>query len=102
MCNMITTMQRSYEILGEEFEYDELKDVSKHGADIGVHGFTYSSDLFDKYEEYENEIMDRLEEYGYTVADAFQMHEFETLQEFKEWACWVYLETEAHRITDPD
>ena len=99
---MTATMPRTYDILGEEFDYDELKDVSNHGANTGWQGFTYSSDLYDKYEKYEDELMDRLDEYGYTVADAFQQHEFDSLQEFKEWACWVYLETEAHRITCDD
>ena len=87
-------------ILGEEFDYDELVDIAKHGADTGVHGFTYSSDLYDMFNEYEDEIMDTLESLDFTLADVFEEKGFETLQEFREWACWVYLETAAARITD--
>ena len=87
-------------ILGQIFEFDELKDIAKHGADTGVHGFTYSSDLCDMYNEYEDEIMDLLESVGYTMADVFQERGFDTLQSFKEWACWAYLELTAARITD--
>jgi len=92
----------TWTILGEEFEYDELKDVANHGADTGVSGFTYSSDLYDKFEKYEDVIMDRLEELGYTMAEVFDRQGFETVQQFREWACWVYLESEAYNITCDD
>ena len=65
-------------------------------------GFTYSSDLYDKFEENEDVIMDRLEELGFTMAEAFEQQGFETLQQFREWACWVYLESEAYNITCDD
>lgn len=97
---MTATQPVTHIILGETFDYDELKDIAKHGADIGVHGFTYSSDLHDKYEEYEDEIMDLLDDLGYTIGDVFQERGFETLQDFKEWACWAYLEVRSAHITD--
>lgn len=87
-------------ILGEEFEYDELVDIANHGADTGVHGFTYSSDLYDMFESFEDDIMDMLESLGFTLADVFEEKGFDTLQQFREWACWVYLEVTAARITD--
>ena len=99
---MTIAQPTTHVILGEIFEFDELKDVAKHGADTGVHGFTYSSDLYDMYIEYEDEIMDLLESLGYTLGDVFQERGFDTLQCFREWACWVYLEVTARRITDYD
>ena len=87
-------------ILGEEFDTDQLKDIANYGAATGVHGFTYSSDLHDKYEEYKTQIENELDDLGYTMHLVFAENEFETLQQYKEWACWVYLEMEAHRIID--
>lgn len=87
-------------VLGEIFEFDELKDIANHGADTGVHGFTYSSDLHDKYETYETQIENALEDMGYTMHEVFAEKEFSTLQQYKEWACWAFLELEAVRITD--
>ena len=87
-------------ILGEVFEFDELQDIAKHGADTGVHGFTYSTDLHEKYEDYECLIEEVISDLGYTMSEIFVENEFETLQQYKEWACWAFLEMEAARITD--
>ena len=53
----------SHIILGGEFDFDELQDIANHGANTGVHGFTYSSDLYDMFNKYEDQIMDELDEY---------------------------------------
>jgi hypothetical protein len=98
--HMTALANRTWTILGEEFEYDELKDIANHGADTGVHGFTYSSDLHDMYEEYTDVIDDHINELGYTMAEVFEERGFDTLQQYKEWACWVYLESMALVITD--
>ena len=100
--SIMTTLAQpvTHVILGEIFEFDELKDIANHGADTGVHGFTYSSDLHDKYEEYETQIENALEDLGYSMHEVFAEKQFETLQQYKEWACWVFLELEANRITD--
>ena len=87
-------------ILGEEFELDELRDISNHGANTGVHGFTYSSDLAEKYDQFTMEIDDHIESLGYSLGEIFTTQGFATLQEYKEWACWVYLESHAHTITE--
>ena len=97
---MTALANRTWTILGEQFEFDELKDIAQYGADTGVHGFTYSTDLHDIYEEYTDEIDDRIESLGYTMAEVFEQRGFDTLQQYKEWACWTYLETEAAAITD--
>ena len=87
-------------ILGEEFDTDELRDIARYGAHTGVHGFTYSSDLSDMYDKFEDVITDFIDCLGFTLGEIFTDQEFDTLQEFKEWACWSYLEGEALRITD--
>lgn len=96
----VTAQRKTHVILGESFEYDQLKDIAKYGARGGVSGFIYSSELHDKYEEHETFIEDVLEEAGFTMADVFYHQKFETLQQYKEWACWSVLELEALRITD--
>lgn len=96
----MTTKQREYLILDEEFTWDELNDISRYGANTGVNGFTYSSDLCDKYDQYEDEINDRVYDSGYTIGGVMLEHDMHTLQEYKEWACWFYLETQAQDITE--
>ena len=97
---MTFAIPRTHIILGQEFSFAELRDIAQNGADTGVPGFTYSSDLRDIFEEFEDDIMDMLESLGFTLADIFEEKGFDTLQQFKEWACWVYLEVTAARITD--
>lgn len=97
---MTTTTQQTYTILGEEFDFDELKDIARNGANTGVHGFTYSSDLSDMFNKYEDKIEDLLDDFGVTMHDVMINRKFDTVQQYKEWACWAYLEIEAGRITE--
>ena len=97
---MTTLTHQTYTILGEEFELDELRDIARHGANTGVHGFTYSSDLYDMFNKYEDEIENMLDDMGYTMHDVMIDREFNTIQQYKEWACWVYLECKAQEISD--
>lgn len=96
----ISTKAKTYEILGEVFEYDELKDIANYGARGGVRGFIFSSDLHDKYEAHEAFIENTLEDAGFTMHEVFAEKEFLTLQQYKEWACWSVLELEALSLTD--
>ena len=97
---MTTLTQQTYTILGEEFDIDELKDIARHGADTGVHGYTYSSDLCDMFNAHEDVIENMLDDIGYTMHDVMIDRQFDTIQQYKEWACWAYLELEAARITE--
>ena len=56
---MTTTVTRSYTILDQEFEVDELLDIVNHGMSAGVSGFIYTRDCVDKF----NENDDVIEEY---------------------------------------
>ena len=97
---MTTTTQQTYTILGEEFDFDELKGIARNGANTGVHGFTYSSDLSDMFNKYEDKIENLLNDVGYTMHDVMIDRKFDAIQQYKEWACWAYLEFEAGRITE--
>ena len=97
---MTITQTPTHTILGEEFELDELKDIARHGANTGVHGFTYSSDLCDMFNEHEDRIEDYLDDMGYTMHDVMVDRKFDTIQQYKEWACWAYLEGHAQMIVD--
>lgn len=99
---MLASPHMTYTFLDEEFTAEELYDIAQHGANTGVHGFTYSSDLRDKYEANEDEILDVLADFDITPSKAFEEHDFETLQQFREYACWVYLEVKAAHMTDCD
>ena len=53
--HMTVALPVTHIILGEEFDTDELRDIAEHGANTGVHGFTYSSDLHDMFDKYEEQ-----------------------------------------------
>jgi hypothetical protein len=44
-------LDRTYDILGREFDLDELKDVATYGASQGVSGFIYTSELRDIFDD---------------------------------------------------
>ena len=96
------TINREYNICGESFTFDELQDIANHGANTGVHGFTYSSDLYDIYDRYEDDIENRVYELGLTIGEVMVERDMQSLQQYKEWACWMYLETTASVITEVD
>ena len=48
------------ETLARRFEeIDECHDITNHGADTGVSGFTYTYEINEFHNEFENEIEDR-------------------------------------------
>lgn len=104
---MTATLTRSYTFLGEEFDYDELQDIAQYGANTGVHGFTYSSDLYDVWVNYGEDIASYLEEFADTCFDkSWESMIIEqcdpnywTTQELREKAIWCYLELRAQEIT---
>ena len=104
---MTATLTRSYDILNRSFDYDELCEIAQHGANGGVSGFIYSSELHDVFTTYETVIMDYLEEfadacYGKSaeamIVDHLDCDDW-TMQSFRELAVWMYLELRAHDIT---
>ena len=56
-------LDRTYDILGREFDLDELKDVATYGASQGVSGFIYTSELRDIFDDNDDEIQDYLSDW---------------------------------------
>ena len=103
---MTATLTRSYDILNRTFEYDELQDIARYGANAGVNGFIYT-ELYDVWEVYHTIITEYLEEFASscfdksweaTIVDQLDCDDW-TLQELKEKAIWCYLELRAQEIT---
>mgnify|MGYP006218351587 FL=1 len=106
---MTATLTRSYTLLGEEFDYDELQDIAQYGANTGVHGFTYSSDLYDVWVNHGEDVTSYLEDFANDcfdksweamVLDSPLIDEDSwTTQQMREIAIWMYLELRAQEIT---
>lgn len=106
---MTATLTRSYTLLGEEFDYDELQDIAQYGANTGVHGMTYSSDLYDVWVSHGEDVASYLEDFANDcfnksweamVLDSPLIDEdFWTMQQLREIAIWTYLELRAQEIT---
>ena len=94
-------------LLGEIFDYDELQDIAQYGANTGVHGFTYSSDLYDVWVDHGEDIASYLEEFANSCYDKSWEsmiidgldNDTWTTQEMRERAIWCYLELRAQEIT---
>ena len=52
------------------------------------------------FNKYEDKIENLLDDVGYTMHDVMIDRKFDAIQQYKEWACWAYLEFEAGRITE--
>ena len=96
-----------HEILGHQFEMDELADIANHGMAAGVSGFIYSSELHDIFEEHEETIFNLLDEYALDLGEKSGMQliidaitgkddsVYYTMQCIKEMAVWMYVELRA-------
>ena len=101
-----------YEICGVMFDMDELRDIDAHGMSAGFGGFIYSTELAEKFDEYEDEIMSRLDEFcddcynqsGYAyIAEQLAFDDSHwTMQELKEYAVWMYAELLAHEYINSE
>lgn len=99
-----------YTILGEDLNLDQLNDINNHGMSGGVSGFIYSSELYDKFKKYEDEIMDTLDEFCdgcfgqsaecYIAERLSQDDRHWTMQQFREFAVWMYVELKAQEIIE--
>ena len=103
----MTVSTYTVDLCGVTFELDQLRDIAQHGANAGVSGFIYSSELYDKWERYSDEVTDYLEEYADSVfgkswesmiVDQLDSEDW-TMQELKEKAIWCYLELRAQEET---
>ena len=66
----------------------EIQDIVNHGMDCGWHGFTYSTELYEFFEQFESEIEDHLHDMGYTLNDLVADSNSWTFQEVREKSVW--------------
>ena len=90
-----------YNALCDRFDdMDEIKDVAEYGCAAGVSGFIYSTELCEFFDKHEDEIELELDGLGYRFHDLVDTDEFYTMQDIKEQAVWVIVETFCHSKVD--
>ena len=101
---MTALTQRTYEILGHEFELDELRDIATHGMAMGVCGFIYYHENTALFNEFEDEIQDYLSDW---VSDnigsdessfSYFAKDVEDITQLKNKLVWAYVELKSHDI----
>ena len=105
---LMDTDTEMFEILDEEFELDELKDIATHGCAAGVHGFIYTIEILRAYDKYEDEILAALDEFANDLGEGSAlklcMNSVErrgmdpTMNNIKETAVWTYVEMTAYNL----
>lgn len=104
----MTVSSYTVDLCSRTFELDELRDIAQYGANAGVSGFIYSSELYEVWEKYEDEITDYLEDFASScydkswecmIVDEIGTEDW-TMQELKEKAIWTYLELRAQEETN--
>lgn len=105
-----TATQQTFEILGQEFDLDQLNDIASHGMAQGVSGFIYSTELANIFDQHEESIFNYLDELAFELGEksGIQMcidaitrdgdDAFYTMQEIKEMAVWMYVESVARDL----
>ena len=105
MPNPVAT--RTWTILGEEFDAEELQSVAIHGMCGGVSGFIYTRDCVDKFNEHDDVIEeylsdwyhDNMGENNYIGAMASDgTFSVGSIDELKNRMVWTYVELKAHDI----
>ena len=96
-----------FDILGEEFDIDELNDIVNHGMSAGVSGFIYTRDCVDKFNEHDDEIEeylsdwyhDNMNENNYIGAIASNgTFSVGSVDELMTKMVWAYVELKAYEI----
>ena len=107
---MSITAQQLHFILDQEFTLDELRDIVNHGANTGVAGLTYSSDLRNLWDKHEDYIMDWLDGFcddtfgqsamSYIAEQLTFDDSYWSMQQLIEYAIWMYVELRADEIVN--
>lgn len=102
------TINNSIEICGVDLDQDQLIAIANHGMSQGVNGFIYSTELADKYNQYEDDILNALDELAKELGmqSGLEMviqsltknddEEYYAMQSVKEHAVWMYVEKIAY------
>jgi len=103
-----TTATDLFNILGTDYDLDQLSDIAKHGCAAGVSGLIYSSELYDLFTEYGEEVMEFLDNQADEMGaqSGLQMvidsitkgddEQYYSVQDTKETAIWMYVEIIAY------
>ena len=100
----MAVLDRTYEILGHEFELDELKDIATYGAAQGVSGFIYTSELRDIFDANDDEIQDYLSDWVHDNVGSGESSftyfgkDVEDMTQLKGKLVWAYLELKAYDL----
>ena len=83
------------------FTKDELKEISSHGADTGVSGFTYYSETVEFFDEHEDEIIEYFNDsFGESIIKIAVDRGHDDMRSIKNFCTWAYLESIAHEFND--
>ena len=97
-------LDRTYEILGREFDTDELADIANYGMAQGVSGFIYTSELRDIFDDNDDEIQDYLSDWvhdnvgGDESSFSYFAKDVEDITQLKNKLVWSYVELKAQSI----
>ena len=95
-------LDRTYTLLGHEFELDELKDIAEHGMAMGVSGFIYYHENTALFDEYDDEIQDYLSDWvhdnigGDESSFSYFAKDVEDITQLKNKLVWAYMELKAY------
>ena len=98
----MAVLDRTYEILGREFDTDELADIANYGMSAGVGGFIYTKELRDIFDDNDDEIQDYLSDWvhdnigGDEGSFAYFAKDVEDITQLKGKLVWAYVELKAH------
>ena len=92
-----------YDILGNQFDVDQLRDIVNHGMSAGVSGYTYISQCVAIFDEHDDTIQDYLSDWCYdnNVGASSFAHfapDCEDISQLKQKLVWAYVELKAHEI----
>ena len=105
---MINTMEdtatRTWTILDQEFELDQLYDIANHGMSGGVSGFIYYHENVKHFDDHDDEIQDYLSDWvhdnigGDESSFSYFAKDVEDITQLKGKLVWAYVELKAHDI----
>ena len=95
-------MTKTFTLLGDEFELEELRDIVNHGMAAGVAGFVYFTELESKFDEWSDEILTTCDQWAddvdgscamqWIIKDDNDYH----YDQIKSDLVWMYMEIKAN------
>ena len=98
----MAVLDRTYTLLGHEFDIDKLKDIADHGMAMGVSGFIYCHENTALFDEYDDEIQDYLSDWvhdnigGDEGSFSYFAKDVEDITQLKNKLVWAYMELKAY------